>query len=204
MRSLNHNETHGIVIVPEFSRIFAEIILQRVDRNVYNALLEEKIFPNTDYKLFRYVDDHFLFFNDEKARNRILDLYVLKLREYKMFINQAKTHQYSRPIITEISMAKQKIQAYINDHLFPKQKKQEQQKEEKDNVRNTHTYQINANKTITNIKIILKERGVEYEGVVNYLLVIIDSKIQNKGKPCLEKTSKISWKYGTWLYSFFL
>lgn len=188
MQSLNYNETHGIVIGPEFSRIFAEIILQRIDRNVYNALIEEKIFPNTDYKLFRYVDDHFLFFNDEKVRSRILDLYTLKLREYKMSINQAKTHQYSRPIITEISIAKQKIQAYINDHVFPKQEKQKQQKGEKDNVRDTH--QINANRTITNIKIILKESGAEYEGVANYLLAIFDSKIQNKGKPYLENNIK--------------
>jgi hypothetical protein len=34
MQKLNFNETNGIVIGPEFSRIFAEIILQKIDVNV--------------------------------------------------------------------------------------------------------------------------------------------------------------------------
>ena len=38
MQRLNYNETNGIVIGPEFSRIFAEIILQRVDKEVEKAL----------------------------------------------------------------------------------------------------------------------------------------------------------------------
>lgn len=169
MQSLNYNETHGIVIGPEFSRIFAEIILQRIDRSVYNALLKENILPNTDYRLFRYVDDHFLFFNDEKVKNRILDIYTLTFREYKMSINQAKTHQYSRPIMTEISMAKQKIRAYISKYVFPNQEAQQD--------KNIH--KINANRTITNIKIFLRESGTDYEGVVQFLLGVIDSKIKS-------------------------
>ena len=164
MQSLNYNETHGIVIGPEFSRIFAEIILQRIDRNVYNSLLKEHIYPNTDYKIFRYVDDHFLFFNDEKVKNRILEIYALKLHEYKMSINQAKTHQYARPIITEISIAKRKIQQYIKNHIFLKQDQLIQK--------------ISANKIITDIKIMLKDSGSEYEGITHYLLAIIISKIE--------------------------
>lgn len=164
MQSLNYNETHGIVIGPEFSRIFAEIILQRIDRNVYNSLLEEHIYPNTDYKIFRYVDDHFLFFNDEKVKNRILEIYTLKLHEYKMYINQAKTHQYARPIITEISIAKRKIQQYVKNYIFSKQ--------------NQSIQKISANKIITDIKIMIKDSGAEYEGITNYLLAIITSKIE--------------------------
>ena len=35
VQKLNANETNGIIIGPEFSRIFAEIILQQIDKNTY-------------------------------------------------------------------------------------------------------------------------------------------------------------------------
>lgn len=42
MQSVNARETNGIVIGPEFSRIFAEIILQYIDQKVEQELLNEK------------------------------------------------------------------------------------------------------------------------------------------------------------------
>jgi len=39
MQKLNANETNGIIIGPEFSRIFAELILQQIDNDILNKLL---------------------------------------------------------------------------------------------------------------------------------------------------------------------
>src|SRR3546814_7312990 len=41
MQRANYNETNGIVVGPEFSRVFAEIILQRVDQKVIANRSEE-------------------------------------------------------------------------------------------------------------------------------------------------------------------
>jgi hypothetical protein len=38
MQNVNYGETNGIVIGPEFSRIFAELILQQIDKKVYEEL----------------------------------------------------------------------------------------------------------------------------------------------------------------------
>lgn len=65
MQEMNYNETHGIVIGPEFSRIFAEVILQKIDSQVENQLLTEGYIVNKDYECYRYVDDYFLFYNSE-------------------------------------------------------------------------------------------------------------------------------------------
>lgn len=51
----------GIIIGPEFSRIYAEIILQRIDLELEKQLEKEEIFRNKDYIFYRYVDDGFLF-----------------------------------------------------------------------------------------------------------------------------------------------
>ena len=61
MQSLNARETNGIVIGPEFSRIFAEIILQNIDEKVENELRRRKINNKVNYECYRYVDDYFLF-----------------------------------------------------------------------------------------------------------------------------------------------
>lgn len=42
MRSMNRNETNGILIGPEFSRIFSEIILQAIDTTIESNLKEKK------------------------------------------------------------------------------------------------------------------------------------------------------------------
>ena len=63
MQEMNYNETNGIVIGPEFSRIFAEVILQHVDQRVEQGLLNKGFILNTDYECYRYVDDYFFFYN---------------------------------------------------------------------------------------------------------------------------------------------
>ena len=70
MKSSFNGNTHGIVIGPEFSRIFAEILLQSIDVKVKNKLLSYKssnyihgIVEGVHYTIKRYVDDYFLFYN---------------------------------------------------------------------------------------------------------------------------------------------
>ena len=67
MQKMNYNETNGIVIGPEFSRIFAEIILQYIDKKVKQTLLVAGYNFNEHYCCYRYVDDIFFYYNDEKS-----------------------------------------------------------------------------------------------------------------------------------------
>jgi len=56
---MNYNETNGIVIVPEFSRIFSEVVLQYIDKTVEaNLAKNHKIYRNKNYECYRYVDDY--------------------------------------------------------------------------------------------------------------------------------------------------
>lgn len=63
IQNLNYGETNGIVIGPEFSRIFAEIILQKIDKTIYEQLLqlETPLIHKRDYEIYRYVDDYSFF-----------------------------------------------------------------------------------------------------------------------------------------------
>jgi hypothetical protein len=68
MQQANYNETNGIVVGPEISRIFAEVLLQQVDINVINRVIKDNLKIGVDYEVRRYVDDIFVFTNDEKIQ----------------------------------------------------------------------------------------------------------------------------------------
>lgn len=117
MQRMNYGETNGIVIGPEFSRIFSEIILQQVDTCVKRRLTKLGYKPNTDYLCYRYVDDYFFFYTDSKVKDEAMRAFMEELREYKLSISESKTKEYNHPFITEITKAKHGIDRLISDYL---------------------------------------------------------------------------------------
>jgi hypothetical protein len=174
MQDLNANETNGIIIGPEFSRIFAELILQQIDINIHERLKSDDnngkyLVHKVDYEIFRYVDDYFIFYNKEEDKERITETFKLALKEYKMYLNDKKSIQYSKPIITEISIAKQKINDLFNNHLILKEKENEDEQ-------TSPILYFSSNNVITRFKSIIKESEVEYKDIMNYTLAVLDNK----------------------------
>lgn len=115
MQHLNYNETNGIVIGPEFSRIFAEVIMQHIDLRAESELMKSGFKNKVDYECYRYVDDFFFFFNDIAVKERALRIFDELLREFKMTISHEKTVLIERPFITDITRAKNLIDVLIRD-----------------------------------------------------------------------------------------
>lgn len=95
IRHGNHNETNGIPIGPEISRVFAEILFQEIDRRVIQALADLKF--RQDYEFRRYVDDVFIFARSEAIANRIHDKYADVLIDFNLHTNAAKSTCIGRP-----------------------------------------------------------------------------------------------------------
>ncbi len=185
MQSVNARETNGIVIGPEFSRIFAEIILQYIDKKVELELLNDKLCHKSDYECYRYVDDYFLFYNEEKDRNLFMDSLTKWLKEFKLQISPSKTEEYERPFITKVTIAKQRIEHLFSDIFstplweevesnLDVEKEDETEDENSDKDREILDKKFNiylpANRVNTQIKAIVKECGIEYRDIANYLL----------------------------------
>lgn len=199
MQRMNYGETNGIVIGPEFSRIFSEIILQQVDTNVKRRLAGLGYKPNTEYLCYRYVDDYFFFYNDDKVKEKALSAFMEELREYKLSISESKTKEYQRPFITEITIAKQSIDTLITDYLSfhdghetviteeePNAQLGEQADEKPETVdeakleetlQNDDRLYFRSNYFISRYKAIIKTAGVENREVVNYTLARIERKV---------------------------
>lgn len=193
MERMNYNETNGIVIGPEFSRIFAEIIMQHIDCSVKKKLQETGYRVNVDYLCYRYVDDYFFFYNDEVVKDKALKLFDEEMKEYKLSISDSKTVKYDRPFITPLTIAKQSIDRLVTEYLsFHDGKKDIDENEgEKENesivdkeemkledaLQNTNRLFFRSNRFIAKYKAIIKTTGVENKDVVNYALSRIEIKL---------------------------
>lgn len=176
MQKMNRNETNGIIIGSEFSRIFAEIILQSVDVCVEKRLRNKGIEHRADYHLYRYVDDYFLFYERPEVATAVLESLGPELREVKLNLNTAKTVHYERPIITEITIAKNKITTILdNDLSFDLA---DAPPDAEGRIGKAGSISISATRTITRLKSALKEAGVGYGEVLNYTLAVIDRRTQ--------------------------
>lgn len=185
MQSVNARETNGIVIGPEFSRIFAEIILQYIDQKVEQELLKENLRQKSSYECYRYVDDYFLFYNEERDRSLFMECLTKWLKEFKLQISPSKTEEFERPFITKITMAKQRIDNLFSD-IFSTPLWEEvesnlgEEKEEdaegvdadkdKEILDKKFNIYLPANSVNTRIKSIVREGGIEYRDIANYLL----------------------------------
>lgn len=178
MQNLNHKETNGIVIGPEFSRIFAEIILQSVDSELIRQLAEgANLTHKIDYEIFRYVDDFFVFYNEESTQLKIFETLQDILKGKKLSINTAKIKHYQKPIITEITIGKERISALLNAEIDPACE-EEPLADPTKTPKQKLVCSINANRLIIRYKAAIKEAGVTYGDLLNYTFAITENKIE--------------------------
>ena len=170
MQNINYGVTNGILIGSEFARIFAELLLQQIDKLVLDELLHKNCFHKKNYEIYRYVDDYFIFYDEETIKDTIVDLYKHNLKKYNLHISKTKSMGYIKPIITELTIVKTKITDLINEQLTIKK----HDSDDEDNI-NWSLY-INSKKIITRLKIIIKETGIEYKDIINYTLTMVERK----------------------------
>ncbi|WP_079280716.1 antiviral reverse transcriptase Drt3b [Pseudomonas aeruginosa] len=114
MQRANYNETNGILIGPEISRIFAEIIFQDVDRKVEEELAARSKQVGIDYSLARYVDDIFIFAQDIYVAQLVSEIYVDNLRKYNLHSNASKSLKYERPFYSSRSRVIRDVDLAVN------------------------------------------------------------------------------------------
>ena len=192
MQSVNARETNGIVIGPEFSPIFAEIVLQYIDQKVEQELLGKDVRHKSSYECYRYVDDYFLFYNDEKDRNFFMESLTKWLKEFKLQISPSKTEEFERPFITKVTIAKQRIENLLSnifstplweevESRFNAEEEEDTENEDSDKDREILDKKFNiylsANSVNAQIKAIVRECGIEYRDIANYLLEKISQRL---------------------------
>lgn len=188
MQLINYKETNGIIIGPEFSRIFAELILQNVDTRLEKKLNLEGHYHRQDYQIFRYVDDFFVFYNDESVKEKIVPNLQSILRDFKLYLNVNKQILFEKPIVTEISIAKHKISEMLEENL---DYKLIEEVEDDGTVLFNGKINIKSKPLIIGFKTIVSESNVNTNDILSYTFAIIERKV----KEMFRKYAKTSQEY---------
>lgn len=181
LRNVNDKETNGIVIGPEFSRIFAEVILQAADVEI--ELIAKRDFGlkhKVDYEVFRYVDDYFIFFNDISTANTVAELIHVVLGKYKLHINPKKSNLYEKPIITAMTIAKDRVSSLLNAEIWSEQVPCDRGVDELGDDEIAACYfatRVDPNRLIVKLKTLIKETGVSYSDILNYTFAVTERKL---------------------------
>lgn len=109
VQALNYGETSGVVVGPEFSRIFAEIILQEVDIRVEQDLAKKGLIFGKNYEAMRYVDDYFFFLSRSSDAPFVEEVLARHLGHFKLHLNASKRQVLSTPLRSEISVVKYRL-----------------------------------------------------------------------------------------------
>lgn len=190
MESANFGRNDGLVIGPEFSRIFAEIILQDVDKRVSQSNVDLR----GSYDVRRYVDDYFLFYNDDKIGEHMLSEFQNSLERVKLYLNESKISRHRAPFLTGITMAKKDIQDIFSAlfDTFDESKKSVLPDIEVAEGADSHSDQpeekitfikyfkgpgVVANRLIRDIKAIVRSNEIEFETITGYFFTVIKNKI---------------------------
>jgi hypothetical protein len=115
MMHVNHGETNGIVIGPEISRIFAEIIFQTVDLAAIRKLEGRNRRYGHEYSIRRYVDDIFIFANSDAVAEEAKDVYLDALAEYNLYSNPLKMAAIPRPFTTSKTVIIDKVRLLLEN-----------------------------------------------------------------------------------------
>jgi hypothetical protein len=178
MQKQNYNETNGITIGSELSRIFSEVLLQSVDVNVEGLLKNLYFYHGSDYTLYRYVDDYFCFYNDEKVYRSVVDTLSKSLSQFKLSLNKSKEVIHSKPIITKQTIAKDKIKRLLNDHINIEVKGDKDRALVNPEDKKFAIVSLDRKFLTVSFKKILFESEVEYGSVTNYAFSIIESRLK--------------------------
>lgn len=99
MQSSNYGETNGIVVGPEFSRYIAEFVLCEIDKTIYHELKNSKIIHKVDYEIVRFMDDIFIFCNEDTHAIHIKEVIERICFRYRLSINESKSKLEERPFL---------------------------------------------------------------------------------------------------------
>jgi hypothetical protein len=175
MQRANHNETHGIVIGPEVSRIFAELLFQTIDCRVIVKLAKKEMEFDRDFSFKRYVDDVFIFARTESVAQAVYSCYDDTLSDFNLRANPLKNDQFKRPFMTKKSRIIREISNVSNEFfdafLVEQGVAALSPKRIYDRARFTRAF-------IARVKTILSYNAVPYDEVSSYLISVLTERIK--------------------------
>lgn len=180
MQHTNYNETNGIIVGPEISRIFAEIILQAIDIAIIRQLKDKGYSLGRDYEIRRYVDDSYIYANSRDVLDDICAAYKEQLAFYKLDINEKKREYFERPFTSGVSDAKRQVNNMVSD--FKEKYLKEKDDEEKHYATTIRSDYGVFTSFVKHFRSITHQFNQQYGSLNKYTLTLMLSQIRREMK----------------------
>jgi hypothetical protein len=176
LMNINGKASNGVVVGPEYSRLIAEILLEQIDSEVFLALSKEKLVWKKDYRVFRYVDDLFIFTNVPQAREAIVGHYRNVSSKYLMNLNELKYFECDTPVTFSNWIEKTRILADKIDKCF-NSKAEYKVLEESKQCLSKHEEYIPVDRMKDEFIVLIKEYPDDKRTIISFLLSTLLNKI---------------------------
>lgn len=170
LQNINGRSSNGIVVGPEFSRMMAEILLQHIDHSILLSLEREGFRQHKDYDVFRYVDDIFVFANEQKTIDLIIKEFSEKGEKYRLRLNELKLIKDETPCLPKEWLEKTRLLSDTISGFFFQGSKAEYEKLEPEKKYITTTKHIPIDRIKDEIAVVMKRYPEDRRTVVSYLL----------------------------------
>lgn len=120
LQNINGKSSNGVIVGPEFSRMIAEILLQKIDNEILDNLQIIGIHNINDYRIFRYVDDMYIFSNDSTIMDCIIKTIETTSQRYLLQLNEFKYYRAETPVVLNTWIEDTRVFADKVSNLFYK------------------------------------------------------------------------------------
>lgn len=193
MQRINFNETNGIVVGPEFSRIVSELLLIDVDSKLLAYLENQELYHKKDYVIYRFLDDYYIFTNEPVNVELIENKLRILLREFNLSLNTNKSQLQKKPFkISNGSISE--LRTIIN-HFEQAKLVSHHQAFEKNRLNGSESYEMKMpllkyykgtraqwNDLFVSIELLIDKYPEDRSKVVHYFLKTIRTQIEFDGK----------------------
>lgn len=177
LQNINGKSSNGVIVGPEFSRMIAEILLQHIDKEILFSLQLENLFVHKDYRIFRYVDDIFIFANTPIIIDKVVDTIESVASKYLLHINELKSYTAETPVVLNTWIEKTRALSDKISDLFYKKKEMHDNTEIKALVKNGY---ISLDRLKNEFTILMTSYPSDRRYIVSYILSTLLNNISNK------------------------
>ena len=157
--------------------MIAEILLQNVDKEVLQNLQDKGLSLKKDFRIFRYVDDIYIFANSPVDIDNIINMIESTSQKYLLHLNELKSYTTQTPVIMSDWLYKTRIFSDKVADLFYKKSELFESQSINYIVKNRY---ISLDRLQNEFTLLMNEFTKERRFIVSYILSTLLNNISSK------------------------
>ena len=177
LQNINGRSSNGLIVGPEFSRMIAEVLLQEIDVEVKHNLAAQGLNAGADYRVFRYVDDIYIFSHTQAHTDLIIKTIERAAQKYLLKFNEFKYLKAYTPVVLSSWLGKARALSDRISALFYRKQELHDMAEKKPLLKSGY---ISVDRIKDDFIYLVNEFPKEQRYIVSFMLSTLLNNISNK------------------------